>query len=141
VWYFLHLRPVREELLMYRVIHFEIHVENPERAMRFYEGLFGWKFQAWAGEDYWLIHTGPASEPGINGGMIRRRGPIDGQAVIAYICTIRVPDLDRLLTVITAQGGQIAHPKMPVPGVGWLAYAKDTEGNIFGMMQEDPHAK
>jgi predicted enzyme related to lactoylglutathione lyase len=126
---------------MYRVIHFEIHVEDPERAIRFYEGLFGWKFQAWAGADYWLIHTGPASEPGINGGMVRRRGPIDGHAVIAYICTIRVPDLDRLLTVITAQGGQIAHPKMPVPGVGWLAYAKDPEGNIFGMMQEDPHAK
>jgi hypothetical protein len=30
---------------------------------------------------------------------------------------------------------------MPIPGVGWLAYAKDTEGNIFGMMQRDPAAK
>jgi predicted enzyme related to lactoylglutathione lyase len=38
-------------------------------------------------------------------------------------------------------GGTVALPKMPVPGVGWLAYAKDTEGNIFGMMQSDPGAK
>jgi uncharacterized protein len=32
-------------------------------------------------------------------------------------------------------------PKMPIPGVGWLAYIKDTEGNILGMMQPDPSAK
>jgi predicted enzyme related to lactoylglutathione lyase len=30
---------------------------------------------------------------------------------------------------------------MPIPGMGWLAYCKDTEGNIFGMMQGDPNAK
>jgi hypothetical protein len=29
---------------------------------------------------------------------------------------------------------------MAITGVGWLAYAKDTEGNIFGMMQNDPAA-
>ena len=28
-----------------------------------------------------------------------------------------------------------------IPGVGWLAYCKDTEGHIFGMMQNDPSAK
>jgi predicted enzyme related to lactoylglutathione lyase len=30
---------------------------------------------------------------------------------------------------------------MPIPGVGWLAYGKDTEGNIFGIMQSDAGAK
>jgi predicted enzyme related to lactoylglutathione lyase len=25
--------------------------------------------------------------------------------------------------------------------VGWLVYCKDTEGNIFGMMQNDPNAQ
>jgi predicted enzyme related to lactoylglutathione lyase len=30
---------------------------------------------------------------------------------------------------------------MAIPGVGWLCYFKDTEGNIFGMMQNDPAAK
>jgi predicted enzyme related to lactoylglutathione lyase len=29
---------------------------------------------------------------------------------------------------------------MPIPGVGWLAYCKDTEGNVFGIMQDDPQA-
>jgi predicted enzyme related to lactoylglutathione lyase len=30
---------------------------------------------------------------------------------------------------------------MPIPGVAWLAYGKDTEGNIFGMIQNDPAAR
>ena len=34
----------------------------------------------------------------------------------------------------------MAFPKMAIPGVGWLAYGKDTEGNIFGVMQTDPAA-
>ncbi len=42
---------------------------------------------------------------------------------------------------LTALGGQVALPKMAVPGLGWLAYGKDTEGNIFGFMQADPLAK
>jgi predicted enzyme related to lactoylglutathione lyase len=41
---------------------------------------------------------------------------------------------------IVELGGSIALAKMPIPGVGWLAYGKDTEGNIFGCMQSDPAA-
>ena len=74
---------------MPRVVHFEIHAETPERAMEFYSGVFGWEFSKWEGtQDYWLITTGPDEEPGINGGLVRRQGEIDGQAVIAYACTV-----------------------------------------------------
>jgi predicted enzyme related to lactoylglutathione lyase len=127
---------------MPRVVHFEIHAEDPDRAIRFYQRLFAWEFTKWAGPmDYWLIKTGPDGQPGINGGMIRRQGTIDGQAVIAYVCTIDVSSVDDMVKAIPAQGGTIALPKMAVPGIGWLAYAKDTEGNIFGFMQRDPAAK
>ncbi len=60
--------------------------------------------------------------------------------MIAYVCTIDVPSLDDVIAKITARGGTLALPKMAVPGVGWLAYYKDTEGNIFGVMQSDPSA-
>ena len=72
-----------------------------------------------------------------------RRGPapVEGQAVNAFVCTVDVSNINQFLTKVGAAGGTIALPKMPVPGVGWLAYAKDTEGNIFGMMQNDPNAK
>ena len=127
---------------MPRVVHFEIHAADPERGVKFYEKVFGWKFQKWEGPmDYWLITTGPDSEPGINGGLLPRRGEIDGQAVIAYVCTIGVDDLDATAATVEANGGTVAVPKMPIPGMGWLAYYKDTEGNIFGMMQPDEGAK
>lgn len=126
---------------MPRVTHFEIHAENPQRAIGFYTDLFGWRFTQWAGQDYWLIKTGEPTEPGIDGGLLPRRGGIDGTAVIAYVCTAEVKELAPLVEKAVNLGGQIALPTMPVPGVGWLAYAKDTEGNIFGMMQADANAK
>ncbi|HEV3343452.1 MAG TPA: VOC family protein [Pirellulales bacterium] len=127
---------------MPRVVHFEIHVDDPQRAIKFYQPIFDWTFTKWEGPiDYWLISTGPAEQRGIDGGMVRRHGPINGDSVIAYVCTIDVPSVDDFVSRVTKHGGQIALPKMAVPGVGWLAYGKDTEGNIFGMMQRDPSAK
>src|SRR5471030_1568454 len=118
---------------MSRVVHFEVHAENPERAIAFYQAVFGWQFTKWDGPmDYWLIVTGPDTERGINGGMIRRMGPgpLDMQAVNAYVCTIGVTKIDESVTKALAAGGVLALPKMPIPGIGWLAYVKDTEGNI-----------
>lgn len=127
---------------MARVCHFEIHAEQPERAIDFYQRLLGWKFDKWAGPmPYWLIITGPDSEPGINGGLVQRRGVIDGTAVIAYVCTVNVTSVDETVEQATKLGGVVALPKMPIPGVGWLAYLKDTEGNIFGVMQADAAAQ
>jgi predicted enzyme related to lactoylglutathione lyase len=124
-----------------RVVHFEIHAENPERAAAFYRKVFDWQIIKWDGPaDYWLITTGPDSEPGINGAIVQRQGPINGDAVIAYVCTIDVADIDAAIANVRAQGGTEALPKMAVPGVGWLAYFKDTEGNVFGMLQTDHSA-
>ena len=77
--------------------------------------------------------------PGINGGITPRRGdaPADGQPVNAYVCTISVDDLDNYIQKVLKAGGSMALDKMDVPGVGWLAYCKDVDGNIFGMLQ--PH--
>jgi predicted enzyme related to lactoylglutathione lyase len=129
---------------MGRVIHFEIHAENPERAIRFYSTIFGWTFHKWEGPmDYWLIKTGEDGQPGINGGMVRRQGlaPTEGQPVNAYVCTIASRSVDEDLRKVTTAGGTIALAKMPIPGIGWLAYVKDPEGNIIGLMQNDPGAK
>lgn len=126
---------------MARVVHFEIHADDLDRAERFYSDAFGWEFTRWEGpQEYRLIRTGAEEEPGIDGGMVRRRGPVDGEAVIAYVCTLDVPSLDEALERVRGLGGSLAVPKMPVPGVGWLAYARDTEGNVFGMVQADPSA-
>jgi uncharacterized protein len=122
---------------MPRPVHFEIPAENPQRAIDFYTKVFGWKFSKWDGPmDYWIITTGQLPEPGIDGGLMPRRDPNQ-----PCVNTIGVTNLDETVATVLANGGVIALPKMPVPGVGWLAYCKDTEGHIFGMMQNDPSAK
>jgi uncharacterized protein len=126
---------------MSRVVHFEIHADDPRRAANFYQEVFGWQIQKWDGPaDYWLVTTGKPPEPGIDGAILQRQGPINGDAVIAYVCTVDVTSVDDTIAKITSLGGTIALPKDAVPGVGWLAYAKDTEGNIFGVMQSDHNA-
>jgi len=123
---------------MPRPIHFEIHAADLDRAQRFYETLFGWTFKPWGGDSYRIIATG-AQGPGIDGGMFRRQGdsPRGGEPVTSWVCTVDVDDVDAYVAKAEAAGGSLAVAKMAVPGVGWLAYVKDTEGNIFGMMQED----
>lgn len=135
---------------MNRVIHFEIHAADPERATKFYRNMFGWNIQEWVvpgvempkENRYWLVTTGSENEPGINGGILFRHGaaPAEGQAVNAYVCTIGVTSVDEYVAKALAAGATIVLPKMPIKGVGWLAYCEDTEGNIFGMMQDDKDA-
>ncbi len=122
---------------MQPVVHFEIHAADPERAAKFYSDLFDWNVKKWEGPfDYWLAST-KTDNIGIDGAIVARRGeaPSDGAAVNAYVCTISVADLDAQMDKVKAAGGSIALDKMEVPGIGWLAYAKDPEGNLFGMLQ------
>jgi predicted enzyme related to lactoylglutathione lyase len=125
---------------MPRPVHFEIHAGEPERAVAFYTQVFGWRFERWGEVPYWVISTGEGN--GIDGGLVPRVGPAPEESapVHGYVNTIAVTDVDATLAAVTEAGGSLALPKKPVPGVGWLAYAKDTEGNIFGVLQPDENA-
>jgi len=127
---------------MMPVSHFEIHCLKPEETAKFYSDIFGWKITKWDGPfDYWLVSTKSANI-GIDGAIVQRRGPApdEGASVNAYVCTIAVDSLDGALAKVTARGGKLALEKMEVPGVGWLAYVKDPEGNLFGMLEPVPPA-
>lgn len=127
------------------VVHFEIPAEEPERAVTFYQGLFGWNIQKWgdasSGMEYWMISTVPTDDqgrptrPGINGGLMRRKDPKQ-----PFANFISVESVDQFLAKATELGGEVALPKMPVPGMGWFGYFKDTEGNIIGLWENDPNA-
>ncbi|ONI89438.1 glyoxalase [Saccharothrix sp. ALI-22-I] len=123
---------------MPRPVHFEIYAADPARAQRFYETVFGWTFAQWGDQDYWIITTGNEG-PGVNGGMLPRQGPDpapDGP-VSGYVMTTEVPNLDATIASIEGVGGAVVLPKNHMPGVGWLAYYRDTEGNLFGILQGD----
>jgi predicted enzyme related to lactoylglutathione lyase len=128
---------------MSRVVHFEIQGSDPEALATFYRELLGWTIARWGDQPYWLVDTGPKDLPGINGGLLPRRGPPpqEGQSVNAFVCTVEVASLDERFARAISLGGTAAVPKMPIPGVGWLAYVKDPDGNILGLMQPDVAAK
>lgn len=127
---------------MGRPVHFEIQASQPQVLIDFYSALFGWSFNKWEGGEYWLIDTGDASQRGINGGLLPRQGPVPAamQSVNAFVCTVDVENLDDTLKQVASLKADVVVPKMPIPGIGWLAYAKDLDGNLFGMMQADDKA-
>ena len=123
---------------MPRVNHFEIYTDDPEAVQPFYREIFGWTFTKFDGPvEYWLVTTGDDSEPGINGGILR---PRPGQSP-GTINTVAVPSLDESIKKIEQRGGKICVPKMAIPKVGWLAYAEDPAGNMFGIIEPDTKAK
>jgi uncharacterized protein len=126
---------------MPRPVHFEIHASDPERLRAFYSSVFGWSVERWGEREYWVIRTGE-NEPGIDGGLLPRQGPPpeDATPVAAFVCTVHVADLEGSLKTAEQAGARVVVPKRPIPSVGWLAYCKDPDGNLFGMMQEDPGA-
>jgi predicted enzyme related to lactoylglutathione lyase len=122
---------------MPRPVHFEVSADDPERAKEFYENTFGWKIDKWEGPvEYWLIMTGEEGDPGIDGGLMKREGPQAGT-----VNTVDVPNLDEYIMKVEAAGGKMVTPKTAVPGVGYMIYAVDTEGNTFGMMERDESAQ
>ena len=128
--------------MSHTVVHFEIPADQPERAVKFYRELFGWKVEKMGGPmDYWMVQTVPSdakgrpTEPGVNGGLMRRMMP--GQTPVNYIS---VENVDEFARKAERLGAKVVMPKRPVPGMGWFAQFTDTEGNVFAIWQHDPAA-
>lgn len=124
------------------IAHFEIHVDDTERAKAFYGAMFGWTFiqASEVSMEYWLIDVGDQSQ---GGGILKRSGPLApmGSSPSSFVCTIGVESVDASMAAAVKAGGQVAVPKMGIGGMGWVAYLLDTEGNIFGIFEADPSAE
>ena len=120
------------------IVHFDVAADEPGRAKNFYESLFDWKMESPPGfTDYYLIETkGLNGETGVGGGLGKRGDP--GQRITTYI---GVSSVDKYTAKVEELGGKVVHPKMAVPGWGYLSVCLDTEGNMFGLWQSDQEAK
>ena len=116
---------------MPRVVHFEIDAKKPERAVKFYEKVFGWKIKQWGKEQYWMVQTGDSKTPGIDGGIMPKKD------LKTTVNTVGVDSVDKAVKKVVAAGGKVVRPKIAIPTMGWLAYCVDTDGNVFGMMEMD----
>ena len=125
------------------ICHFEIPVDDLERAGKFYGELFGWNVQPWGGPEaiIWMVETVPTDEkgmparPGVNGMLIKKQNPQH-----PFANYIQVESVDEYLKKAEALGGKVAMPKTPVPNMGYFAYFMDPDGNILGLWEVDSSA-
>jgi predicted enzyme related to lactoylglutathione lyase len=119
-----------------RVTHFEVPCNDPEKTINFFANVFGWTFQKLGEQEYWIAFSGDEKTPGINGAIMQKRDPAQ-----PIVNSIKVEKLDNTIFQIPLLGGTIVVPKTAVPGVGYLAYFKDPDGNIHGIWEEDKTVK
>ena len=118
------------------VVHFEIFASDVERARQFYENVFGWTFEAGGPPDFYLIATGPKSDPGLTQGLIaKRKGPAAQGPLNAYRVTITVKSVADTMALVKKAGGQLRSAVIDIPQVGKVAEITDTEDNVVCIMQ------
>jgi predicted enzyme related to lactoylglutathione lyase len=120
-----------------RIVHFNLPVDDPERATAFYSKVFGWTFEkVEALTTFWFVKTGPDEEPGINGTLYAR---VNGQP--EGLCNVvDVTSVDEAVASIESAGGTVKLAKLTLPGIGWLAVVTDPEANVFTLLQPDRSA-
>ena len=120
-----------------RIVHFEIEATDLGRAKNFYSQAFGWQLQQMGEEmsNYVVVITGDPKEPGgINGGIFSSP-PGAARELNAYSCVVGVDNIDQAMAKVKSAGGELLGDKMDIPTVGTFVRCKDTEGNIFTMLQ------
>lgn len=113
------------------VVHFEIFATNVERARQFYERAFGWRFETAGPPDFYLLSTGPKTDPGVTHGLLaKRNGPAAQGPINAFRCTISVPSIKDAAAAVEAAGGKLRSAVAEIPEVGKVVEIADTEDNI-----------
>jgi predicted enzyme related to lactoylglutathione lyase len=117
-------------------MHFEIPIDNPDRASAFYRGVFNWNVTKFGPADYWNMTANAEPGPGAEGALTLRSEAPEG--VVVYI---GVDDIDQAMARVKTAGGTLITEKLPIPHFGWMARFRDTEGNLIGLFQEDPRVQ
>ena len=107
-----------------------IYANDPHRAATFYRNVFGWTLPTDEDRHCWVVT--PSDDPRLHVAVAR-----DGIA----IPTVHVEDLDATTLAALAAGGEILVAPIPLTGAGWLVCLADTEGNLIGVMHDDPDAR
>lgn len=124
---------------MDKVVHFEIPVDNLERAKKFYKTVFDWQLEDYPEMQYTICRTSAVDEqqmpkePGaINGGMFKRSAHMK---VTTPVFTMAVASIDTTAKKLEKAGGKVVQAKFPVAEMGFAAYFKDPEGNVLGLWE------
>jgi len=124
------------------LVHFDIPVDDVDKAVDFYKAVMGWKVEKYEGPGmgdmaYYLINTNPDKEDAVGGGIGKKAMP--EQTLMNYY---RADDgLEAFNQRVKDKGGTVMMEKLAVPGWGWMSVCMDPEGNPFGGWVDDNDAK
>lgn len=124
-----------------RLSHFAIHIDDMERARRFYDGVFEWGFHSYGPGDFLQIKADKSENGELIGALQSRNYSPIPEKVIGFECTINVENIDMIIERVLGNGGQVVMPKTTIPYVGYIAKFLDTEGNLICGMQYDSNAR
>jgi predicted enzyme related to lactoylglutathione lyase len=113
------------------MVHVEIPAGDTAKAREFWGSLFGWQFESYPGPSEY--HMTRLSE---NQGAAIYSAADDKRGARVYF---DVDDINAGIARVNELGGQ-AGEAMAVPSMGWFATCTDSEGNDFGLWQNDPNA-
>jgi uncharacterized protein len=123
---------------MPKLVHFEISADQPDRAIKFYKKVFAWDIQKDenAADDYWVVMP-KDDEPYVTGGITKRVYATD-----STVNVFEVTSVDGFGRRIIDAGGKVYEDSpISLPGLGYMHYCEDPDGNVFGIIQYDEKAR
>jgi predicted enzyme related to lactoylglutathione lyase len=118
------------------IYHFDIPVDDANRAQQFYKDVFGWDMKKITSQvdqkiELWMCETEDENgKKGITGGMMKRDKLPN---VTNYIS---VNSIEEYISKINKSGGRVAVLRTEIPNLGFFAMFLDSENNLFGLFEK-----
>ena len=114
------------------VVYFEIPVNDIDRAVIFYQNVFGNQFERTSIDgNEMAIFPNDEDGFGISGALAKGDSYLPGkQGARVYF---KANNIDEILSKAVASGGKVAYPKTSIGELGWVAEFEDCEGNIIAL--------
>ena len=108
----------------------ELMTNNPQQAVEFYAGLFGWQFNTMdmEGESYFIASNNGEEIAGIS------QAP-EQEAVPVWQQYVTVDNIHKTAENVTQLGGNILTPVTPIPGVGQFIVFQDPQGAVLSAIE------
>jgi predicted enzyme related to lactoylglutathione lyase len=110
------------------IVHVEWSTNTPDDWKTFLTEWLGWQFQSFA-PNYWMAFP---SEGGVSVGLFHNE---QAQAGGSPNVSVRVDDINEMVTKATRLGGSVAVPVTSMGPMGSFAFVKTPDGNLIGLQQ------
>jgi predicted enzyme related to lactoylglutathione lyase len=116
------------------VFHFEIPVTDIDRAVAFYEAVFGYTLTRQLVDGYEMaFFPRPDGQPGASGALAK--GDVYRPSHDGAVIYFDVSDIDAVLARASARGSRVLYPKKDIGEAGFVAEIEDSEGNRIALSQ------